>query len=120
MFVWTKFAADLNRDFWESRMHSIEDASIVLSDSVGRKNLRIDGYCNTRKAAEALKSEFGGRITVLKQKDWVAASSRPKSPPLKIRDKIIVSEEVSATALNRLRKAYPGLRTNSPIMFYRV
>ena len=87
MFVWTKFANGADRDSWEARLHSIEDASIVLSETVGRSNLRIDAYCTARKTAEALKAENGGRITVLKQQDWVAISGQPKSPPLKIRDR---------------------------------
>lgn len=108
MFVWTKFVTDADRDFWEARLHSIEDASIVLSDTVGRTNLRIDGYCATKSAAEALKADYGGRVTVLKPQDWMAASAQPKSPPLKIRKRLVISEEVSATALTRVREEFPG------------
>ncbi|MEZ5326539.1 MAG: 50S ribosomal protein L11 methyltransferase [Verrucomicrobiales bacterium] len=108
MFVWTKFANGADRDSWEARLHSIEDASIVLSETVGRSNLRIDAYCTARKTAEALKAENGGRITVLKQQDWVAISGQPKSPPLKIRDRFVISEEVSAAALKKLRDEFPG------------
>lgn len=108
MFVWTKFVTDADRDFWEARLHSIEDASIVLSDTVGRRNLRIDGYCATKKAAEALKADFGGRVTVLKQQDWMAVSAQPKSPPLKIRDRLVISEEVTAAALKRVRDKFPA------------
>jgi ribosomal protein L11 methyltransferase len=107
VFVWTKFVNDAARDFWEARLHSIEDASIVLSDLVGRQNLRIDGYCTTRKAADALKAEHGGRVAVLKEQDWVAVSGQSKSPPLKIRDRFIISEEVTAAALKRLRDEFP-------------
>lgn len=108
MFVWTKFVTDRDRDYWEERLHSIEDASIVLSDTVGRRNLRIDGYCATRRSAEALRSEYGGTVTLLENQDWVALSGQPKSPPLKIRDRFIISEEVTKSALNRLRKEFPG------------
>lgn len=108
MFVWTKFVADRDREFWEARLHSREGANLVLSDTVGRRNLRIDAYCRTRADAAELKAAFGGRVALFTARDWVAASRQPKAPPLKIRDRLVISEESSAAALDRLRAAFPG------------
>ena len=87
-------------------MQSHEDASIVLSDAANRQSLRVDAYCSTRRAADALKSEFGGRVAALKNQDWVAVSRRPKAPPLKIRDRLVITEETSTAALDQLRNRF--------------
>ena len=108
MFVWSKFASATERDFWELRLQSLEDSSLVISDAPGRRRLKVDAYCQTRKAAENLKKQFGGRVTALKNQDWVAISGRSKLPPLKIRDCLLVCEERDSAALDQLRDQYPS------------
>ena len=54
VFVWENSLPTLTATSGK-RGFMIEDASIVLSDTVGRTNLRIDGYCATKSAAVALK-----------------------------------------------------------------
>jgi ribosomal protein L11 methyltransferase len=65
-------------------------------------------YCDSKADAECLRTEFGGSVVGLEAKDWVAVSGRLKGPPVPIRDRIMLTEEISAAGLKGIRKIYPS------------
>ena len=109
MVVWKKRVPEAEQAFWEERLQCREDASLVITETPGKKSVRLEVYCRTEKAAETLKSDFGGRIVPLKNTDWVVAESRrPMRPPVRIRGRLVLTEEVTAAGLRRVRSKFPG------------
>ncbi|MDP0492336.1 MAG: 50S ribosomal protein L11 methyltransferase [Verrucomicrobiota bacterium JB023] len=91
-------------DAWEERFYGNENAVITLLKGGGR--VRVEVYCQTEPDAMELKAYWGGSVRHLPNKDWVAASAVVK-PPLKIKDRIVVTMENDGEGLDALRAQYP-------------
>jgi len=104
MYHWSKLSGINWVDAWEERFYGNPNA--VISEIKGGKSVRVEVYCDTKKAAEVIKEQWGGSIRKLKEQNWVAMSA-VESPPLKIRDAILVTGSTDAKFVAELRANNP-------------
>ena len=105
MWVWSKLSAAKWEDAWEERFHGNPNA--VLTRLKGGKSVRVDVYCEEEQDAEQIAEQFGGSIKKLADKNWVALSAKP-GPPIKIRESLLITEEVKPSGLRELQRLHKG------------
>lgn len=103
MWHWEKLSAAKWMDAWEDRFHG--NPNFVTHVIKGGKTVRVEVFCETKKEAEKICEQFGGRIREMKDSDWQTVQAAPA--PLKIRDRFLVTQEDSVAALKKLTKEYP-------------
>ncbi len=106
MWSWTKLSSLKWEDAWSERIAGNPNA--VIEHIKGGKSIRITVYTETEDDALTLKDYFGGSIREVKTKDWIASQSQANRPPLKIRDKLVITEQTAAEKLDELRRSFPG------------
>lgn len=89
MWVWSKLSSVKWTDAWEERFYG--NPNSVISKIKGGKSIRVEVYCSTEEEAQGIKEQFGGSVRELKSQNWVALSA-PKSAPLMIRDRLVISQ----------------------------
>ena len=104
MFVWSKLSAAKWLDAWEDRFHG--NPNFVLHVLKGGKSVRVEVFCASKSEAEAIAKQFGGSVRKLSA-DWKNAGPEVP-PPLKVRDKFIVTQAAAAKDLKQLAKDFPG------------
>ncbi|YCM44857.1 50S ribosomal protein L11 methyltransferase [Verrucomicrobiaceae bacterium 227] len=93
LWVWSKLSSVKWEDAWEERFYG--NPNSVISEIKGGKSIRVEVYCENEKDAVEIQEQFGGSVRQLKNQNWVAMSA-PKSEPLMIRDRLVISQvEVS-------------------------
>ncbi len=90
--------------WWTQQLAGV---SSVVYTAVPRSScLLVECYCGHVAETAALLSAFGGAMRELEDRDWVAATAPENTPPLIIRNRLVV---VSSPALVPLMKQrYPG------------
>ena len=104
-WCWSKLSAAQWEDAWNERLAGNPNA--VMTYLKGGKSLRLEVFCATEAEALALKDYFGGSVRELKSQDWIAKQALEKRPPIKVRDKLIVSVSAEEGELLALKQEYP-------------
>lgn len=104
MWIWEKLSAAKWLDAWEERF--LGNPNLVIELIKGGKTLRVQVYAESKAEAEAIVSRFGGRVRELKHADWQKPAEIP--PPLKIRDRFVVTQESDPAGLEKLTAEFPG------------
>jgi len=104
MWVWEKLSGAQWLDAWEDRFRG--DPNFVAHLLKGGRTVRVEVFCDSRSRAEAIREQFGGRVRELKRRDWQRAPE--PGPPLKIRDRLLVTQAEGERALRRLAREHPG------------
>ncbi len=107
MYTWSKLSSSKWRDAWEERFQTLEDTNLVITEFPNKTTVRVELYCKTKKRAEEVKKEFGGTVKKLVNRDWVAMSA-PEIPPIKIREKFLITTEENDAELEKLTAEIPG------------
>ena len=89
MWVWSKLSAVKWTDAWEERFYG--NPNSVISEIKGGKSIRVEVYCEDERGALEIQEQFGGSVRELKSRNWIAMSA-PKSEPLMIRDRFVISQ----------------------------
>lgn len=105
MWVWSKLSGTQWEDAWEERFHGNPNA--VLTRLKGGKSVRVDVYCEREEEADNIAEQFGGTVKRLVEKNWVAISATP-GPPIKIRESLLITEEVNPSGLRGLQRMNKG------------
>ena len=105
MFVWSKLSASKWLDAWEDRFRG--NPNFVMHVIKGGKSIRLEVFCATQKEADVIAEQFGGSIRKLARTDWASAAPAVP-PPIKVRDKFLVTQAADPKELKRLEKAHPG------------
>jgi ribosomal protein L11 methyltransferase len=104
MWVWEKLSGSQWMDAWEERFHG--NPNLVIHLLKGGKSVRVEVFCESRKSAEAIRERFGGRVREIRNSEW--QKPLEVSPPLKIRDRFLVTQEERKAELKALASAHPG------------
>ena len=88
-------------------MQQLAGVSNVVCTAVPLSSrLLVECYCDHVAEAAVLLSAFGGEMSELRDRDWVAATAPEHTPPLIIRNRLVV---VSSPALVLpMQQRYPG------------
>lgn len=106
MWVWKKTIAKANEEEWQQRVGSLPGA--VFSEAYHAERLNIDVYTETEEEVLVLVACYGGKAEAVQTVDWVAATAPENTPPLIIRDKLVISASSDSVVLAGLRAKYPG------------
>lgn len=105
MWVWKKSISKTNEELWQQRVGNLPGA--VFSEGFHAERLNIDVYTDTAEEALVLQACYGGNVEELTTTDWVAATAPENTPPLIIRDKLVISASAEPEVLAGLRARYP-------------
>ena len=106
MWVWKKSIAKANEELWQQRVGELPGA--VFSQGFQAEKLNIDVYTDTAEEALVLSACYGGNVEELTTTDWVAATAPENTPPLVIRDRLVISASTQQDVLNALQARYPN------------
>lgn len=103
MWVWEKLSAAKWLDAWEDRFHG--NPNFVVHVLKGGKTVRVEVFCESEEEAQKIVGIFGGRVRELKSADWQKPAEVP--PPLKVRDRFLVTQEADEAKLAAMRAEHP-------------
>lgn len=106
MWQWHKTASAEHEQLWQERLRGYSGAVISAAFRAGR--ITLDVYSETIEEALLLQACYGGKVKKLPETDWVAATAPENTPPLIIRDKLVISASTDSDVLADLRLRYPG------------
>lgn len=107
MYVWSKLSSPKWEDAWQERFYSEGQTNCVISQLPSGKSIRVEVYCEDSEHAEAIQKLFGGSVRELKQENWAAMKPPPRGP-IKIRDRLVITEESEPEEIESIRAAHPG------------
>lgn len=105
MYLWHKTAGVEQEELWQERLADVAGAVISAAFQAGR--IAVDVYTEKAEEAYVLQALYGGKVSALPDTDWVAATAPENTPPLVIRDRIVISASAKAEVLDDLRAQYP-------------
>lgn len=106
MWVWKKQITTEQEDEWQQRLAALP--GLVISALPHAKRLLVEVYSETPEQPLALYTCYGGAFTALEDIDWVAATAPANTPPLIIRDCLVISADASPDRMQALQEKYPG------------
>ncbi len=106
MWVWKKTIAKANEEEWQERLSNLPGT--VISEAFHAERLNIDVYTDSQEEALVLAACYGGKTEEVKTVDWVAATAPENTPPLIIRDRLVISASDEPAVLEELQQRYPG------------
>lgn len=105
MWQWHKTAAAEQESHWQEKLGSLPGC--VISAGFHASRISIDVYTETAEEALVLQACYGGTVEEMTTTDWVAATAPENTPPLIIRDKLVISASADPEVLDALRARYP-------------
>ena len=106
MWVWKKTIAKANEEEWQARLSNLPGT--VISEAFHAERLNIDVYTESQEEALVLAACYGGKTEEVQTVDWVAATAPENTPPLIIRDRLVISASDEPSVLEDLQQRYPG------------
>jgi ribosomal protein L11 methyltransferase len=103
MWMWTKLARTKSLAAWEERIG--DDPDFVVEILTGGHSVRVNRYSENREEAEEFRTRFGGTVRELRREDWARSPAVP--PPVKIRDRLLLTAETEPDGIARLEAEYP-------------
>tara|TARA_B100001250_G_C19802820_1_gene791869 strand:+ start:181 stop:963 length:783 start_codon:yes stop_codon:yes gene_type:complete len=73
-----------------------------------KKSFRIEVYCNDKNDAQKLLNEFGGQLSKLITKDWAKLNASSERPPIKIRNRLIITDSNNKSEIKKISKKFEG------------
>ena len=108
MFVWSKVSPVSKQSILEERFMGLSQTNAVITEIPEKKSFRIEVYCNDKNDAQRLLNEFGGRLSKLKIKDWAKLNAYSQRPPIKIRDRLIITDNDKKSEIEKISKYFEG------------
>ena len=104
MWVWKKQIAVEQEDAWQERLAGLP--GLVISALPHAKRLLVEVYDEEPSKLLVLYSCYGGDCSPVEDKDWVAATAPSNTPPLIIRDRLIICADAALS--ESMQQRYPG------------
>lgn len=105
MWVWQKNTLKRQEEAWQQRLSSVP--GVVFSASPTGERLHIDAYCEQPAQALALQACWGGQCRPVETVDWVAAAAPGNTPPLLIRQQLVLTSSDDPAVVSGLARQYP-------------
>ena len=106
MWKWHKSAPAAQEELWQNRLSPFPGA--VVSAGFRARTLSLDVYAENMEELLVLQACHGGSVERMEDVDWVAATAPENTPPLVIRDRLVISASDNPETLARLQGKYPG------------
>lgn len=101
MWVWKKQIPAEQESEWQQRLAALP--GLVISALPAARRLLVEVYSESPEEPLALYTCWGGTCNPIEDKDWVAATAPGNTPPLLIRNQLVIcaSAELSAAMQQR-------------------
>lgn len=103
MWCWSKHIPAEHEDEWQERLAGFPWA--VITALPHAKRLQVEVYSEQPEPLLALYTCFGGTCSPVEDKDWVAATAPENTPPLLIRNRLVIA--ASPARVPELQARYP-------------
>ena len=107
MLVWSKVISVDEKSFVEERFLSMAQTNAVIKRLSGSQKLQVEVYLENEKEAHRLKKELGGKVNKLEYKNWAKINASSNRPLIKIRDKILITDNSDSKELKKIKIRYP-------------
>ena len=107
MLVWSKVISVDEKNFVEERFLSMAKTNAVIKRLSGSQKLQVEVYLENEKEAHRLKKELGGKVNKLEYKNWAKINASSNRPLIKIRDKILITDNSDSKELKKIKIRYP-------------
>lgn len=99
VYAWRKLGGAKWEDAWVERLTGFADR-LAITALPGAKTVRLEVFQLSKKEADALRTMFGGSVSV--QKQWSMTGPAKARPPIRVRGKLlVVSSEAERKAAAR-------------------
>ncbi len=105
MWQWHKMAPVEQEAQWQEKLGNVPGC--VISAGFHASRISVDVYTETAEEAFVLQACYGGTVEELTTTDWVAATAPENTPPLIIRDRLVISASADPKILAELQAKYP-------------
>ncbi len=106
MFVWSKVSPVSKQSILEEQFLGLSQTNAVITELPGKKSFRIEVYCNDKNDAQKLLNEFGGQLSKLITKDWAKLNASSERPPIKIRNRLIITDSNNKSEIKKISKNF--------------
>ena len=110
-WAWRRWIAPGQQEMWIGRLQGASCASWACTGMTGRARVLIEVYVESRAAAVALSRQWGGRVRVVKAREWI--KSNP-APPTRIGSSLEIIHE---KARSRKKAISPQLHIPHGVAF---
>ena len=107
MLVWSKVISVNEKSFVEERFLSMAQTNAVIKRLSGSQKLQVEVYLENENEAQDLKKELGGKVNKLEYKNWANINASSNRPLIKIRDKILITDNSDSKELKKIKIRYP-------------
>ena len=107
MLVWSKIISVNEKSFVEERFLSMAQTNAVIKRLSGSQKLQVEVYLENENEAQDLKKELGGKVNKLEYKNWAKINASSDRPLIKIRDKILITDNSDSKELKKIKIRYP-------------
>ena len=107
MLVWSKVISVDEKSFVEERFLSMAQTNAVIKRLSGSQKLKVEVYLENENEAQDLKKELGGKVNKLEYKNWAKINASSNRPLIKIRDKILITDNSDSKELKKIKIRYP-------------
>jgi len=104
--LWSKLASSKWEDAWVERLRFLGPARLAIFSLPGSRRIRIEAYALNKRDAARLLAAFGGQLRKMTAPAALLAANTKESPPLLIRDRLIVVR--SPRAAKAATRAHPA------------
>ena len=108
MFVWSKVSPVSKQSILEDQFLGLAQTNAVITELSGKKRFRIEVYCDDKNDAQKILNEFGGHVSELKIKDWAKMNASSDRPPIKIRDRLIITDTDEPKEIKKIYDRFEG------------
>ena len=108
MFVWSKVSPVSKQSILENQFLGLAQTNAVITELSGKKRFRIEVYCDDKNDAQKILNEFGGHVSELKIKDWAKMNASSDRPPIKIRDRLIITDTDEPKEIKKIYDRFEG------------
>jgi len=108
MFVWSKVSPVSKQSILEDQFLGLAQTNAVITEMPGKKRFRIEVYCDDKNDAQKNLNEFGGNVSELKIKDWAKMNASSDRPPIKIRDRLIITDKDEPKEIKKIYDRFEG------------
>lgn len=106
MWHWYRTVPREQENDWQERIAGFPGA--VISEDVNTpQKLCVEVYTETQEEALVLQACYDGTVEEEQTVDWVAATAPENTPPLLIRNRIVISAGDNPDTLRTLQQRYP-------------
>ncbi|NRB43663.1 MAG: 50S ribosomal protein L11 methyltransferase [Verrucomicrobiales bacterium] len=92
----------------EDQFLGLAQTNAVITELSGKKRFRIEVYCDDKNDAQKILNEFGGHVSELKIKDWAKMNASSDRPPIKIRDRLIITDTDEPKEIKKIYDRFEG------------